>query len=278
MIRKEVIVAGSLISCRIYDSRKRVPGEKRQKKSKPTKKAVMEINRRNAERELMLKLHHNFGPGDLHVVLTYAGEEPTMEQAKKEVENFLKRLRRYFRKKDMTLKWIMVTEYKNKRIHHHMILSQMDTYDLEKLWTAGKARPTHLEGSGDYRKLAAYLIKETEKTFRQPDAYAKQRYSCSRTVVNPPKKTDERISPSQIEKDPEPVDGYYIDPDSIYRGINPVTGIPYLEYIMISLNPVPRLRIWPRGKKGRYKERYYQTKDLEEEYQVEFIMPWEEEE
>ena len=36
----------------------------------------MKINRRNAERELTLKLHHNFGEGDIHAVLTYSGEEP----------------------------------------------------------------------------------------------------------------------------------------------------------------------------------------------------------
>ena len=275
MIRKEVVVAGSIISCRIYGRTEKIPGEKRQKKNKPTAESIAKINRRNSERELMLKIHHNFGPGDLHVVLTYGGEEPTKEQAKKEVNNFLKRLRRYFKRKDMTLKWIMVTEYQNKRIHHHLILSRMDTYDLDQLWTAGKARPTHLDGSGDYRKLAAYLIKETDKTFREPDAFTKQRYSCSRTVVSPPKKVDDRISPAQLERDPEPIDGYYIDPDSIYRGTNPVTGIPYLEYIMISLTPTPRLSVWPRGKKRKYKERYYSGP---KEYQVEFIMPWEEEE
>ena len=272
-IKRETIVAGSIISRRIYGGIKKTPGEKRSRRSRPTLESVAVINRKNSERELMIKLHHNFGPGDLHVVLTYKGQEPTKEQAKKEVNNFLKRLRRYFKKKGTTLKWIMVTEYENQRIHHHMILSQMDTYDLDQLWTAGKARPTHLDTTGDYRKLASYLIKETDKTFRSLDAYSKQRFSCSRTVETPPKKVEE-VDASQLIRDPKPIRGYYIDQESIYRGVNPVTNVPYLEYIMISESPKPRLSIWPKGKKRKYKERYYNFNELNE-YQIRFVMPWE---
>lgn len=272
-IKRETIIAGRIISRRIYGAAERLSGEKRGKKAKATSKSVAAVNRRNSERELMLKLHHNFGPGDLHVVLTYAGSEPSMEQAKKEINNFLKRLRRYFKKREETLKWIMVTEYENKRIHHHMILSRMDTYDLDQIWTAGKARPTHLDGSGDYRKLASYLIKETDKTFRKPDTFSKQRFSCSRTVKTPDKKVEE-VDAAQLIKDPKPVKGYYIDKNSIYHGVNPVTGIPYLEYVMISEKQIPRLSIWPRGKRRKYREKYYNGP---EEYQIRLVMPWEEE-
>ena len=167
----------------------------------------------------------------------------------------------------------MVTEYENKRIHHHMILSRMDTYDLDQIWTAGKARPTHLDGSGDYRKLASYLIKETDKTFRKPDAFSKQRFSCSRTVKTPDKKVEE-VDAAQLIKDPKPVKGYYIDKNSIYHGVNPVTGIPYLEYVMISENQIPRLSIWPKGKRRKFREKYYNEP---EEYQIRLVMPWEEE-
>lgn len=277
MVKRETIVAGNIISRRIHSSYERAPGERRKRKSNPTVESVAAYNRRASKRELMIKIHHNFKPGDLHVVLTYAGEEPTKEEAKKEIHNFLRRLRRYFKKRNMELKWILATEYENTRIHHHLIVSQMDTYDLDKLWTAGKARPTHLDSTGDYRALASYLIKETDKTFRQPDAFSKQRFSCSRTVVNPPVK-EEDVSSSQLIKDPKPIKGYYIDPDSVYKGVNPVTGIPYLEYIMVTLDPIPRLSIWPRGRKRKYREKYYSTEGLPyEEYQLQYVMPWEEE-
>ena len=122
MIKRETIVAGNIISRRYYGSSERVPGEKRKKRHTPTADAVAAVNRKNSERELMIKLHHNFGSGDIHAVLTYADEAPTTEEAKKELRNFLGRLRRYFKKIDQVLKWIVVTEYENKRPHHHLII------------------------------------------------------------------------------------------------------------------------------------------------------------
>lgn len=114
MIKRETIVAGNIISRRYYGSPTRVPGEKRRKRQNMTSEAVAAINRKNSERELMIKLNYNFKPGDIHAVLTYAGEAPDHDEAKKEFRNFLGRLRRYFRKKGKALKWIAVTEYKKR--------------------------------------------------------------------------------------------------------------------------------------------------------------------
>ena len=58
---------------------------------------------------------------------------------------------------------------------------------------------------------------------------------------------------------PKPIKGYSIDEDSIYQGVNPVTGIPFMEYVMISTQPDPRLSIWPRGQRKKYRERYYDS-------------------
>ena len=93
-------------------------------------------------------------------------------------------------------------------------------------------------------------------------------------METPPKKVEE-VDASQLIRDPKPIRGYYIDQESIYRGVNPVTNVPYLEYIMISESPKPRLSIWPKGKKRKYKERYYNFNELNE-YQIRFVMPWEE--
>lgn len=270
MIKRETVVAGNIISRRYYGAPERVPGEKRKKKQNPTAEAVAATNRRNSERELMIKLNYNFKPGDIHAVLTYAGEAPTTDEAKRRLRNFLSSLRRHFKKLDKVLKWIVVTEYQNKRPHHHLIVSRMDTAELAKIWKAGHIHTTHLDESGDYRKLASYLIKETDKTFRLPDAVSSQRFSCSRTVVAPPKKVEE-VRMSEMLRDPKPVKGYHVDRDSIYRGTNPVTGIPYLEYIMVSDQPKPRLRIWPRGKKYKYREKYYDSEYRQiTEYQTRF--------
>lgn len=235
----------------------------------------MKINRKNAERELTMKLHHNFREGDIHAVLTYSGEEPTKEQAKKELQNFIRRLRREFRKNDQILKWIGVTEYENHRIHHHVIMSKMDTARLQELWTAGRVRPVHLDNTGDYRQLASYLIKETDKTFRSPGAFSKQRYSCSRTVVSPVRKV-EVVKASEAEE-PKPIKGYRVLEDSVYRGENPVTGHQYMEYMLLSNTPEPRLRVWRRGKAERYREKKYDPRPYRREIdgQLEIDLDWE---
>lgn len=273
-MKRETIVAGNLISRRYYYPPIRMPGEKRTRKKNPTRDEVMKINRKNSERELTMKLHHNFGEGDIHAVLTYSGEEPTKEQAKKELQNFIRRLRRDFRKADRTLKWISVTEYQNHRIHHHVVLSKMDTSRLQELWTAGRVRPVHLDKTGDYRQLASYLIKETDKTFRNPDAFSKQRYSCSRSVVSPVRKVE--IVRAKEAEEPKPVKGYHVLEDSVYQGINPVTGIRYMEYMLLSNTPEPRLRVWRRGETEKYREKKYDPRPYRREIegQIEIDLDW----
>lgn len=273
MIKRETIIAGMIISRRYYWAPEKVLGEKREKKQNPTRQAVLKINRRNAERELTMKLHHNFGEGDIHATLTYAGEEPSIEEAQTERKNFLKRLRRYFKKKGCTLKWIMVTEYENKRIHHHLILSRMDVADLAKLWTAGHVYTVCLDGSGDYRKLASYLIKETDKTFRHADAFSKQRYSCSRTVTSPVRKIED-VRISEALGDPKAIKGYHILQDSVYRGVNPVTHIACMEYMLLSDSREPRLKMWRGGKKQKYKEKRYDPRKYEVEGQLMLDFDW----
>lgn len=271
-MKRETIVAGNLISRRYYIPPVRQSGEKRAKRKNPTRSEVMKINRKNSERELTLKLHHNFGEGDIHAVLTYSGEEPTKEAAKKELQNFFRRLRREFRKDDRVLKWIAVTEYQNHRIHHHVVLSRMDTARLQELWTAGRVRPVHLDDTGDYRQLASYLIKETDKTFRDPDSFSSQRYSCSRTVTSPVRKVE--VVKNKEAEDPKPIKGYHILEDSVYRGVNPVTGVGYMEYMLLSDTPEPRLKVWRRGKTEKYKERRYNPAAYQIDGQMEIDMDW----
>ena len=57
---------------------------------------------------------------DYHLVLTYKkNNRPTPEQAKKYLKNFIQNMRNAYRRLDEELKYILVTEYENKAIHHH---------------------------------------------------------------------------------------------------------------------------------------------------------------
>ncbi|MDR1574105.1 MAG: hypothetical protein LBS24_07325 [Clostridiales Family XIII bacterium] len=207
------------------------------------------MNERYSLRELAIKLDANFEAGDPHVVLTY-GVEPSLEESRKIAASFLKRLRRAYRDAGIVLKWVMVTEWANTRVHHHLVLSGgIPVSAIEKIWGQGRARASFLYGD-TFRGLAEYLTKETRKTFRDPDSPVKRRFSCSRTVVTPPARTD-FLTRADLDADPKPPKGYYIPPESVYRGENPFTGAKYLEYTAIPPADAPRRKTGPRGKKTR---------------------------
>lgn len=247
MAKRYSAICRKLIYVKITAGRKELPIGKRNKKNKETKLSVREYNRRMAERNLSMLLNYNFGQGDMHIVLTYR-DLPDAERAKKSLKNFLDRLRRAYRKAGVTLKWIAATEYKNKRPHHHIIINQGKSLgEVIKIWGNGILRCSVLDESGDYRQLASYLIKETDKTFRNPDAMQRLRFSHSKSVVYPPIK-EEEVSTAMLLRDPTPAKGYYIDQDSVIWGRHPETGRYYLEYVMVSLTAKPRLSIWQRGR------------------------------
>ena len=182
-------------------------------------------------------LNANFGPGDFSCTLTYREDERLPdEEAKKEITNFLKRLKREYKKRGYDFKWIYTTEQKKKSIHHHLILNSIPetAHLLTKHWKRGYVRISIMDDTGDYKDLADYIIKETDKTFRDPDSADRQRYSRSRNLIIPePHKR--LISAKTFHKDPKPKKGYYIDKESLYVGENPVTGYPYMTYTMIRI-------------------------------------------
>ena len=257
---KDITIAGKTIFIKVSDKRrKRAPGEKRAEREKATPEQIEKINQKNAERILAIILNYNFRPGDYHIVLTYGGEEPSKIQAKKDLEKFKRQLMDRYRIDELNLKWVTATEYENVRIHHHIVCSAgVDLSEIAKIWGHGFIRPTYLDDSGDYRKLAAYLIKETSKTFRNSDAVSRRRYNCSRSIVRPMTNEDDKVSAAQLIE-PKPIEGYYIDQDSIHRGRNPITGKQYIEYVMISMTEEPRLKTWNRGKKKKLRSEYYRV-------------------
>ena len=79
--------------------------------------------------------------------------------------------------------------------------------------------------AGEVKELAAYLIKETQKSFRKKDNPNKLAYSCSRNLKKPVVKT-KVIKANTWKKEPVPPAGYMIRRGDIVTGIN-VLGYPY---------------------------------------------------
>lgn len=196
------------------------------------------------------------------MTVTYAGEPPSVAEAKKEITNFKRRMKREFEKLGKEFRWIEVTEHENKRIHHHMIIPYIDNETIRKHWNHGRWWTSTLDRSRNYKKLAEYLIKETTKTMRKPGSETKQRWSASRNLVRPVIKR-EIIEPRAMFERPRALKGYEIIADSIVTYTHPFTGIDHMEYMMISTDPVPRLKTWRKGNIVKRDETYRRAEQVQ---------------
>jgi len=237
---KTTIEAGATIE--VHKSfTKRTGIKTRRNKDKATPEEMEKINQLNAERNLRIKINANFGVDDPFITLTYRRDErPTPADAKKNIKKLIDSLRNEYKKLGEDLKYINVTEYKNKAIHHHLLINHIEGADVSKivrrLWKFGRPDFKYLDETGQYKDLAAYLIKETSNSYKEKDGGHMQRYSCSRNLIMPPPKTVIIKKATRWAADPRPKKGYYIDQDTIYNGVDPFTGREYQRYTMIRLS------------------------------------------
>jgi hypothetical protein len=212
-------------------------------------------NERQAIKKLRRKIARNFASGDYHITLTYQGQPPTEQEAASRLTKFLRRLKAWYRKQGSDLKYIKVTEFQKKRIHHHVIINQIEgsLQMIRELWTGG-VYPSVMYADGGFDQLANYLVKETGGTAKNSDAVNKLRYSCSRNLVEPEKHT-EIIRSDRWAKIPVAPQGYWIPKDSVVNGISNVTGRAYQYYTMVRITNERNLDadkyIKPKRKKKR---------------------------
>lgn len=235
---KRTVRAGDTIEVKKYYTSRIGKKDKgmRAEKSNITPEKMAEVNEKNAVEKLTWILNANFSEGDLHCRLTYADEYyPTPEEARENMRRFLRVLRRVYKTmgiKSPELKYVNATEYENKRIHHHLVIPEINPKTVQDLWQYGRTFFSVLDGSGDYRKLAEYLVKETRKSYKGNPVSAK-RWNASKNMIKP------EISKEIIEADswtefPKPVKGYYIPKTSIEMDVD-AYGFPYQKYVMIKI-------------------------------------------
>ena len=216
---------------------KRTPPSERRA---PTPEEQERINERQSARKLRRKIHANFDPNDLFETLTYGRDRrPDPKGAAHELKLFLNRLRRDWKREGTDLRYIVVTEYKSKSIHHHLIVNDLpDGTGAKKIaqsWSRnGHANTKYLYEDGQYERLAEYLIKETSKTFRDPDNPSKLRYSCSRNLVTPMAKT-RILKRDDWPEEPRVPKGYYLEKDSLVNGVNKM-GYRFQFYRLIKIS------------------------------------------
>lgn len=237
---KTTYVCGRTIEVYKGYAKRKKKNDSRNAREDLTPEEMAAVNQKNAEIALRRILNANFRPYDLHLICTYRKEErPEPVEAKKIVKKFFNNLRREYRRNGEILKYVQVTEYEKTAIHHHIVLNAWEYGDVTKAikrcWKYGKVFFVQLESNGQYGDLAAYLIKETSKSFRDNDGGHKQRYSCSRNLIRPKPHT-EIIKAERWIPEPKAKKGYYIDKSYTENGYSGITGRPFQRYIMVRLN------------------------------------------
>lgn len=251
MYVKETVYAGETIEVRKYHTiRFSRRGQRRGAPVGATCDRQKKINHKNAARKLRQLINANFGPGDLHLILTYRREDrPDAATAKQCAAKFLRQLRKAFAAEGRELKYIQVAPEKAAgAIHHHLVINHCDLRIIRDLWPHGGVHPSVLDGSGNYARLADYLIKETEnKLARGKDADAMRatgiepcgkRWSSSRNLVKPVIKR-EIIKADTWRKKPTAPHGYIIEIDSIEDYVTQ-DGYAAQSYIMRRTRPCSR--------------------------------------
>lgn len=240
------------------------PGQKREKKKKPTKEDMEKVNRYTKERKARHRLRTYFYKNDYFSCLTYKVEErpPDMKAAKRDWSNALDIIRREYKKRGGQLFWMRNIEVGTKGAWHiHLIINRIPDTDviLKKAWTKGKVVNQLLYEQGEYKELAAYITK-TPKTDNRLKETA---FDASRNMPLPEPKEKIYLHWKTWNKIKIP-EGYYLDPESIHEGENPKNGYPYRTYTLLKLGedteertsskiPKPPKKPKRRKKKGKNK-------------------------
>lgn len=169
---------------------------------KPTSEGQAKLNYINSQKELVRLLNANFTENDIEVHLTYRDEflPTTREEADRLLRNYLRRLKRRYKKLGIELKYVYVTEGTGfpetnavsfggskggdgKRFHHHVTLSGgLSRDELEALWGFGYANSRRLTfNENGVEGLAKYVTKQMKEEIEK----GKRAFSCSKNLYHP---------------------------------------------------------------------------------------------
>lgn len=216
-------------------------GEGRLPKKNITPEQIARQNQSNKVKKIRRKIKANFSQGDYWITLTYPkNTAKTIEEVMTDIKKLMEKLRTTYKKAGVPCKWIRRIEIGSRGgIHAHMILNRIDGLDviLSNLWSQGHVNIELLDEDCD--KLAEYIAKEPtdqqKKLMHSLNIKENTliRYSCSRNLITPVPEREyksHRTMRSIFNNDLTPSEGFYINRDSIVKGINWVTGMSYLSY------------------------------------------------
>ena len=203
--RRRVTLAGDRMECEIYP----VFGRDDEQKARAAKKNITpekqkRLNDERARRRLIQLADANFTEKDIHLTLTFR-HETTLPACRKDVRNFLLRVKRYREKHGLPeLKYIYSIEGKRElskgfpvsRIHIHMLMNGgLSRELLEEMWELGYANADRLQPTErGLEEIASYIIKEA----RNRDGARK--WSASRNLKQPLRRTSDAKTSNRVVK------------------------------------------------------------------------------
>lgn len=221
-----------------------------------TPEDVARYNEKTSMNNLRLLIMSNFIRDDVRLDLTYQGIAPESKVAKENLKKFLRNLRDLYKKNDTKLKYIVVTEYKRHRIHHHLLINEakgIGARELHQAWKHGRIHCTPYDGhSSDAKAVAKYFIKETKNTFRSEDRIQGLRWNASKNLARPI--INKVVVQANTFKKPVAPKGYYIEE---YREGTNNEGYKYQFYRMVQTEDEKiqnRKRIGVRNTKNKKKK------------------------
>ena len=231
---------------RYFSSRYKKQGIKRSDKVKPTKAEQKKVNTRIAEKKLRRLINANYGYGDWHINMGYirkTGITPrSKEEMQRDIEVLLRGLRSEYKKAGLILKYIHVMEIGEKGArHHHLIINRgIDCKKIQECWNKAYTEKstihfTPLDNSGNYAKLANYLIKYTDKTVGTENALQGKRWNCSKNLVRPEPQIKIISNREWYRAEPKELKGYYVDKDSVVSGVHSPEyyGYGFFRYTLV---------------------------------------------
>ncbi len=237
---KEICVAGKTIEIKFYYSVRSHPkGEKRARKEKETTEAQKRVNHRKAEQELRRLLNENFEDGDYLVRLDFSRMffPDGSEQMQAYIKDALRKLRKEYINAELKLKYVYVKEVGPRGGRHvHMVMNKCDPDILARCWTYGGIHIDLLNTNGQYRKIASYFVKYSERTEKTEGRLIGKRWNPSQGLRRP-KVIKKVITSNKFRKNPREKAGYYLDKDSVVTGISEYTGFEYFSYTLIRGKP-----------------------------------------
>ena len=247
MYIKKTYICGQVIEVeKVFSSKYKGKKTVRSPKMAKTADAVRVVNERNAEKKLRRLINANFNRNSLHVVLTYRPEDrpETGEEARKDLANFWKALKRACRKAGKELKYVAVGERGKKgAIHFHCVIDcGLTLGEIQACWKKGVARATPLRSDGDYSRLASYLLKQSKETFNDPElSIHKKRWCASKNLVKVVPHI-QIVKADSWREAPTAPKGYYVIKDSINSGISE-WGYPFQNYRCLKVEPMKRKEV-----------------------------------